>query len=724
MLRAAILFVLLAHASFAARVLVLNSYHQGYEWTDAQVQGILKQFKTDPAHPDVFIDYLDARRIDRALDSAYAQTLATRYAGKTIDVVIATDDYAIQFILSRPELFPGARLVFSGANEHGTSSAYLRRDWGREIVGVLETIDLLATVEVALSAHPGTENVVTIGEADDASYVEDIVRAHPDLRVWRLNSQRLTDTEIRTALQTLPSRTIVIFSPFSRDANDRQFTIQQSTRFVTQNSSAPVYGLNRYALSYGIVGGKLIDGYDHGSRAGEMARQILAGARPSDISIQTSRNHFIFDDAQIRRWKIDREALPAGSEFINRTRNPLREYWPLVLAALVCIGVQAAIIAALVISRRRQRRVQAELVRTEARFRQLADAMPQIVWIANERGQVSYFNRRWYSYTGLTTGEGTRNWVEALHPDDTDASISEWQAATHARTQYQSEQRLCRADGTYRWHLTRAIPIISQGTVEWFGTATDIDDQKHTEAALRSANRDLEQFAYSASHDLQEPLRMVSIYSQLLQRRHAAELTGPSEIFLQYVQQGSTRMEQLLQDLLSYTRIALSDTQEAGESDTAELLDRLRSDLNPRLTESGGLIEAATPMPVVGAADVHVYQVFQNLITNALKYRSEHPPVVRLSATRVGTWWRFAVTDNGIGIARAYHDRIFGLFRRLHTQSEYAGTGVGLALCKKIVSRYGGEIWVESEEGAGSTFFFTLPAVVYREVDIISVIGT
>ena len=103
------------------------------------------------------------------------------------------------------------------------------------------------------------------------------MRAHPDLRVWRLNSQRLTDTEIRTALQTLPSRTIVIFSPFSRDANDRQFTIQQSTRFVTENSSAPVYGLNRYALGYGIVGGKLIDGYDHGSRAGEMAKQILAG---------------------------------------------------------------------------------------------------------------------------------------------------------------------------------------------------------------------------------------------------------------------------------------------------------------------------------------------------------------------------------------------------------------------------------------------------------------
>jgi PAS domain S-box-containing protein len=608
-------------------------------------------------------------------------------------------------------LFPGARLVFSGANEHEGSSAYLRKDWGREVAGVLETIDLAATIEVALSAHPGTKNVVTIGDADDSTYVEDITRAHPELRVWRLNTQRLTANELLTALQTLPSHTIVIFSPFSRDARDRQFTIQQSTRFVTTNSSAPVYALNRYALGYGIVGGKLVDGYAHGSRAGAMARKILNGTPTSEIGIQSSSNRFIFDDAQIRRWNIDRAALPPDSEFINRARNPLREYWALALAALACIGVQAAIIAALVISRRRQRRAQAELARTEARFRQLADAMPQIVWIADEEGQVSYFNRRWYFYTGLAPGEGIRDWVRALHPDDRDVSIADWRAATHARTQYQSEQRLRRADGTYRWHLTRAIPVVSDGTVEWFGTATDIDDQKHIEAALRSANRDLEQFAYSASHDLQEPLRMVSIYSQLLQRRHSAELTGPSEVFLQYILQGASRMEQLLQDLLSYTRIALSDSQEAGESDTSEILDRLLSDLRPRLVESGGMIEAITPMPPVGAADVHVYQLLQNLLTNALKYRSERPPVIRLSATRVGIWWRFAVSDNGIGIAPAYHDRIFGLFRRLHSQSEYAGTGVGLALCKKIVSRYGGEIWVESEEGTGSTFLFTLPAV-------------
>ena len=158
--------------------------------------------------------------------------------------------------------------------------------------------------------------------------------------------------------------------------------------------------------------------------------------------------------------------------------------------------------------------------------------------------------------------------------------------------------------------------------------------------------------------------------------------------------------------------MALNETEGSGESETAEVFERLISDLQPRLAESGGLLEVETVLPRVSAADVHVYQLLQNVVTNALKYRSERPPVIRVGATRVGGWWRFSVSDNGMGIAPAYHDRIFGLFRRLHLQSEYAGTGLGLALCRRIVTRYGGEIWVESDVGAGSTFFFTLPVSV------------
>jgi signal transduction histidine kinase len=160
--------------------------------------------------------------------------------------------------------------------------------------------------------------------------------------------------------------------------------------------------------------------------------------------------------------------------------------------------------------------------------------------------------------------------------------------------------------------------------------------------------------------------------------------------------------------------MALSDRDPAAECDTAAVLDRVLEDVRPRLVETRGSVQVATPLPIVRAAEVHVHQILQNLLTNALKYRSELAPQIVVSAISAGLWWRFAIADNGIGIAPSYHEQIFGLFRRLHVQAEYPGTGVGLALCRKIVSRYGGEIWVESQEGSGATFFFTLPASVPR----------
>ena len=383
------------------------------------------------------------------------------------------------------------------------------------------------------------------------------------------------------------------------------------------------------------------------------------------------------------------------------------------MAIFLCIAAQALIIAMLVVSRRRQRRARTELAASEARFRNLANAMPQIIWVADTVGSINYFNEKWQSYTGIDAGAADgRDWMNAIHPEDREISMTAWEMSSKAGTIYEIEHRLRAAEGAFRWHLTRALPVRLKDHLEWFGTSTDIDDQKRVEADLRSANHDLEQFAYSASHDLQEPLRMVSIYCQLLERRHAARLEGEPANYLRYVLQGANRMNQLLQDLLSYTRMALSDRDPAAECDTALVLKTVVADLQPRITESGASVVITSPMPLVSAADVHVQQMFQNLLSNALKYRSDQPPAISISATTHGHWWRFAVRDNGIGIAPAYHDRIFGLFRRLHGQAEYPGTGLGLALCQKIVSRYGGEIWVESELGSGSTFLFTLPAFV------------
>jgi signal transduction histidine kinase/FixJ family two-component response regulator len=225
---------------------------------------------------------------------------------------------------------------------------------------------------------------------------------------------------------------------------------------------------------------------------------------------------------------------------------------------------------------------------------------------------------------------------------------------------------------------------------------------------LRRANADLEQFAYSASHDLQEPLRQVAIYSQLLERNYAARLDGKASEYLGFCIEGAHRMEMLISDLLAYSQSTRSFDSAPQLVDTNEVLETVKKNLATRIQETGAVISAAG-LPVVSGDAVPLLHVFQNLVSNALKYRGAAPPLVSVSAEKHPGFWRFAVRDNGIGIAKQFHEQIFGIFKRLHPRNEYPGTGIGLAICQKVVERYGGRIWVESEEGQGSTFFFTLP---------------
>jgi len=226
---------------------------------------------------------------------------------------------------------------------------------------------------------------------------------------------------------------------------------------------------------------------------------------------------------------------------------------------------------------------------------------------------------------------------------------------------------------------------------------------------LRRANADLEQFAYSASHDLQEPLRQVSIYSELLEKRFAHKLDGKGLEYLGFCVEGARRMELLIGDLLAYTQTAKAVEAAPLPVDTNEVLAEVQKNLATTIQESGAVI-SATDLPVLRGDAVPFTHLFQNLISNALKYRSAQPPRVVVSAKRQGSAWLFAVEDNGIGIPNEFQDQIFGIFKRLHNKKTYPGTGIGLAICQKVVERYGGRIWVESQLGHGSTFFFTLPA--------------
>jgi PAS domain S-box-containing protein len=360
-----------------------------------------------------------------------------------------------------------------------------------------------------------------------------------------------------------------------------------------------------------------------------------------------------------------------------------------------------------------RKRAEATLLASERRFRELADAMPQIVWTAGPDGYIDYYNKRWYELTGIARDVfGDASWEPILHPEDVQRWHDSWYAAVASGEPFKIEHRFRDAhEHRWRWFIGRALPIrhADGRIVKWCGSCTDIDDQKRVEDELRRANHDLEQFAYSASHDLQDPLRSVQIFSQLLTTRCNGQLDAEAREYLEYVRNGAARMEALVRDLLTYTQVMKFDNP-TEPADTDEALASTIANLAGAVLETGARI-TSDPLPPVRVHDAHLQQLFQNLIGNAMKYRDpERPLAVHVAAQRQNGRPIFSVSDNGIGIAHEHRERIFGLFKRLYRNDEYSGTGIGLAICQRIVEQYGGRIWVESDLGQGSTFRFTLPA--------------
>lgn len=242
----------------------------------------------------------------------------------------------------------------------------------------------------------------------------------------------------------------------------------------------------------------------------------------------------------------------------------------------------------------------------------------------------------------------------------------------------------------------------------------EIAERKHSEKALAQkaqelarSNEELERFAYVASHDLQEPLRMVVSYLQLLERRYQGKLDATADEFIAYAVDGAGRMQTLIRDLLSYSRVG-TQTQAFALIDSAVVLERAIANLQMAIAESSAAI-TYDPLPVVMVDASQFTQLFQNLIGNAIKFHGEQPPQIHVSAKRIEDTWQFSVRDNGIGIEPEYTERIFIIFQRLHRRADYPGTGIGLAICRKIVELHGGRLWMESEPGQCSVFYFTLP---------------
>lgn len=361
----------------------------------------------------------------------------------------------------------------------------------------------------------------------------------------------------------------------------------------------------------------------------------------------------------------------------------------------------------------------------------MAEAVPLLVWTADANGEIDYHNRRWYEYTGLPD-EHTRvsvEWSQVLHPDDLEGCLEKWNEAFTSGDTFEVRVRFKRAsDGAYRWHLVRAVAHknLDGQAIKWFGSCTDVHDQKEAEEALEKrvmerteqleslaaelarSNRDLQQFAYAASHDLQEPLRTIISFCDLLKKKVSGKLDPDADKYLTVIGEGTSRMQQLIKDLLGYASVD-AQGKPLEPIKLSQPVNMALDSLRAAIGDSGASV-VCDELPVVLGDATQLSLLFQNLIGNAIKFRSEAPLVVRIAVERVGDFYEVSIKDNGIGFKMEYAERIFVIFQRLHARSKFEGTGIGLATCKRIIERHGGTIRVDSIPGEGSTFIITLQA--------------
>ncbi len=734
-------------------ILVLHGLLQTGRWNNQFDTTFYTEMTNNPdLNVSIIYDYLG---LEYYTDDTFHQKVISQLRDKTgvspVDIVIGVLPRSNKFLLLYgQDLFPGIPKIFvipgsrNASKIQGTDDAF--------IIKSASAIILKTNIERIYSILPDTQHLTVIcgTSVNDRYFLSQAQKAITSSDKGSLTNYLvgIPPKELFNRISKLPEHTAILFLTFDRDINNKKYLSVDFFPELSDRANAPVFGFYDTLLGMGIIGGSLTSAEFYAEETAEISKRVLRGEKLSEISPVKDVSAEIYDWRQLKRWNISEDRLPPGSVIRFKTETFWKLYKLQIIFVLVVIILQTLLIIALFTSLKHRRAVEEALVKSESTARALLNTPSMLVILLDINGKILDANDTAINKFSSSRSQFIGSSVWDYISEDTAAKRK-----VYVNQVIQSgEMQRFEDEDKDRWLDNVLNPIFNEkGKVEKVAVlALDITKRKQVEhellqhrnhledlvkertdnlsrtnnelkkeiserqriekelkvalQALEKSNMELDDFAYIASHDLKEPLRGINNFSSFLMEDYGNKLDKEGMRMLETLELLTKRLGNLIDDLLTYSRAGRTELS-LHDTNLNLIIQEVLETLNIGIEEKGIEVKIPETLPVVFCDTVRIKEVFRNLISNAIKYNNKENPWIEIGFFEN----TFFVRDNGIGIREKHFEDVFKIFKRLHSRDKFGGgTGAGMTIIKKIIENHKGKIWLESEFGKGSTFYFTL----------------